>query len=1185
MRFWNRGPTAAALLFLAPLAVHALAVAPPAVRAQDSFQEKPDPDRGLPLEPARWARFTTSEGTWISLDVSPDGSTIAFDLLGDLYTVPIEGGQATRLTSGLPHDMQPRFSPDGERLVFVSDRSGDNNVWIMPAAGGEPTQLSKGIGSRFLSPEWMPDGKYVVVSRALSGFGLEKLWLYHVDGGTGLQMVGGPSPVPGQPISFASFRQRLMGPAVSPDGRYVWHAQRSGTWEYNAIFPQYQLWVYDRESGTRTLMSNRYGSAFRPALSPDGRLLAYGTRDDADTGIRLRELASGEERWLAYPVQRDDQESTANMDVLPGYSFTPDSEALVVSYGGRIWRVPADGSEPTEIPFTADVEVAIGPEVEFEYPIEDTPVFTVKQIRDPRVSPDGSQVAFTALDRLYVAELTNGSGAPDDPADDPAPSTADPRRLTNDEVGEFQPVWSPDGRWVAYVTWDDDAGEGHVRRVAAEGGSATTLTTAPAYYQQLAWSPDGERIVAVRASRRHLQEAVDPFIGGLDSEFVWLPADGGDATVIGPTAGRRLPHFTDDPERVYYYGFAEADPVPGSPGPGVRTLALGSARWDDTDRKVHLRVLSRVDRDAGSVAPGYAYSENSDLVMPQQFADDDEPREFVIRRSAGIVQMAPEGDQALAYIGRDVYAVTVPDLGATLPVVDVFKPDSAAVPVRKLNELGGEFPAWGAGGRWATWSLGNALFIYDLEEAAGDLEYEPTEQWVDVLAERDIPRGTVVLRGARVITMDGDEVVENADVVVEDNRIASVSAGAGAVPEGATVIDVAGKTIVPGFVDTHAHMWNLWGLHWARPWLYQANLAYGVTTTRDPQTATTDVLSYEDMVRAGKMVGPRVYHTGPGVFSGDAVRSYEHAVDVLRKYSDYYDTKTFKMYMSGNRRQRQWLIMAARELELMPTTEGGLDYRLNMTHAMDGYPGIEHSMPIVPAYDDVVRLFAASGTVNSPTLLVSYGGPWAENYFYTSEDVFGDEKLTHFTPKRELDMKARRLQTTGPGRGGWFMDEEYAFRKHSGWLVELVEGGGKTGVGSHGQLQGLGYHWELWALQSGGMDEHVALRAATIMGAEAIGLGRDLGSVEPGKLADLVILDANPLDDIRNTNTVDKVMMNGRLYDGDTLDELWPRQRAAPPEPWRNTAPNVRAGIRQAEAEAGDANPGAQEAGNPGEGR
>ena len=1141
------------------------------------------PAAGLPLKSARTHTFTTSKGTWISLDVSPDGQSIVFDILGDIYTMPITGGRATRITSGMGYDAQPRFSPDGKKIVFVSDRSGGENLWTMNADGKDTTALTSGNNNQYISPVYSPDGKYVVASRSGGTFGTAKLWQFHVDGGRGIPLTTTPALPP---------QLKMLGAAYGKDPRYIWFAARTGDWQYNSIGAQYQLHVWDRENGRVSQMTRRQGSAFRPQLSPDGKYLTYAARFETKTGLRLRNLESQQEDWLAFPVQRDEIESRAPMDAYPGYSFTPDSKAIVVSYGGEIWRVPVDKTPATKIPFEAEVKLEMGPELKFTYRVDTTSSFTAKQIRDIAPSPDGTKLAFSALDRLYVVDLPGGT----------------PKRVTTATVGEFGPTWSPDSKSLAYVTWNDAAGGGLMRATLdpKKGWSSKALSMS-GLFNDVAWSPAGDKVVAVRAASREMQEAGAAFFGPAASEFVWVNANGGALTVIMPTSGMGNPHFSSNPDRIYAYG----------------RDGLQSFRWDGTDLKTHLKVTGPLPPGAGGMPTTLDAGLDDKAsqwiggraarpialtpATPTHLEDPTEPTPPQ-PPPAGLVLISPSGDAALAMVGMDFYMIQVPVVGATAPTVSVADVSSAAVPIKKLNEIGGEFPTWAAGGKKVMWSLGNAMWSYDIArgkavddslKADGKLKaelrkapatkdsmarvdsiakadtsaarkkdkpgYKPDEVRIAVAALRDAPKGTVVFRGAKAITMKGHEIVENADIVITDNRIVAIGArGSVTVPTGAKIIDVAGKVIMPGMVDTHYHpQWLTPQLHNTQTWQYLAELAYGTTTTRDPQTATTDFLTYGDRVSTGDMIGPRIYTTGPGVFSNEPVRDLEHAKQILSRYAKYYDTKTLKMYMSGNRQQRQWIIMAAKELGIMPTTEGGLDQKLNMTHGIDGYPGIEHTLPITPKYDDVFQWYKGTGTFNSPTLIVEYGGPFGEGWFYQSEDLLGDAKLRHFTHPVDIDTKVRRRGAgNAPGPAGFAVKEEYAMWQHAEDVAKTVAAGGKIGVGSHGQLQGLGMHWELWLLQSGGLPTHDALRAATIVGAEAIGMDTDLGSLEPGKMADLLVLDKDPLVNIRNSNTINMVMVNGRLFDGNTLDEVYPRQQKLPVQPWAYVKPAAASGIK-----------------------
>jgi Tol biopolymer transport system component/imidazolonepropionase-like amidohydrolase len=1091
-----------ALLLMLVMATPFAAVAQDEKKPEEKKADEKKPETPpMPLKAAETLKFSTNEGTWMSLDVSPDGKLITFDLLGDIYTLPVEGGTAKKIHGGMSFESQPKFSPDGQWIAFLTDRSGAENIWVMKTDGSDAKAITKDTKAMFVSPNWSEDGNYVMASKSDQSIGTFHPFMYHKDGGSGLSIGPPPPPLPGPGTPGpAAPRMNMMGVQASPDGKFIYWAQRTGAFDYNARFPLWQVMRFDRDTGEISRITNAQGSAMRPVLSPDGKNVVYATRYQTKTALRVRNLESNQERWLLGNTTRDDQESRATRDTFPGYDFMPDGRSLIVPHNGKIARVDFATGAATDIPFTVNVEAEIGPRVHFNYRVDDSDTVNARLIRYPALSPDGKRVAFTAFSKLYVMDLAGGA----------------PRKLTTNGDGEFMPSWSPDGQRIVYVTWLGDKG-GQIYSVSANGGDPQRLTNTSAFYSYPTYSPDGTKIVFITGAvddqlfadirEGHEYSSPEEEIlhgkhegevtgagGSTGTDLRYIPANGGAATHISSTQGGRMPHFTDDPNRVYV-----------TTGAG-----LASVRLDGQDRRVHMRVT-------GKGTP------------PQQ-------------PSASVMKMSPDRSRVFLELQGKHYIVTVPRSGRDTVNVNLAAP-TANVPFKKMSPFGGDYLNWAADGKSVTWSWGTKFYRQPTDAD------KPLETDITVSAARHKPKGTAVLTGARIVTMKGDEVIEKGDVVVTDNRIVAVGAtGKVTRPAGAKVVDVTGKTIIPGFVDVHAHMWPPRDLHQKQVWQYLANLAYGVTTTRDPQSATTDVYAYADLVETGDILGPRVFTTGPGVFSGVGLDDKDSVNNYIKRYRDAYKTDTLKQYVVGDRNVRQMVAMACTDNKITPTTEGALDMKLNLSQMIDGYSGHEHSLPLQPIYGDVAQFVAKTKTFYTPTILVAYGGPWAENYFFQTTDVVNNQRLARFIPRELMNGMMRR-------RGQWFRPEEYSFQSIAKGAADVVKAGGKVGIGGHGQMQGLGVHWEIWAMNSGGMSNHDTLKVATIFGAEAIGLNQDVGSLETGKLADLIILDKNPLTDIKNTDSIRWVMKNGELFEADTLNQTWPQQKPLPAQYWWNLDP------------------------------
>ncbi len=1056
--------------------------------------------------------FTVTEGTWMNLDVSPDGQLIAFDLLGDIYTMPITGGEAMCIRAGIAWEVQPRFSPDGSQILFTSDAGGGDNIWVMQTDGSEARQITKENFRLLNNPCWIPGGDYFVARKHFTStrsLGAGELWMYHISGGEGIQLTKRKNDQ----------QDAANEPSVSPDGRYIYFSEDmypGGMFNYNKD-PLKQIFAirrYDREEGKVENVTGGSGGAFRPQISPDGNWLAFVRRVDTKTVLFVRDLRNGEEYPVYDALDKDQQEAWTIFGCYPGFAwlpqekkYEPDQRRIVIWAGGKFTLInfntvylykPEEYKEffsVNEIPFRCQVRTKVAETLRFGNKVFENE-FEVKAIRQAVTSPDGKTLVFNAAGKLYKKALPDGKP-------ELLVKTAYGRsiftRVQTDspEMLEFEPAFSPDGREVVFVSWND-VHTGGLWKVGLHDGKPEQLPVHGGIFRTPQFSANGQKIIY------RLQNGDDELgIANVEKTGIfYLDLSEQEAGVWDKihfvTSEGENPRFSPDGKRIL--------------------VNTGGYLFGGLDKKLVSFDLNGQDR-----------------------------RELF--KSKYVNQWAPSPDGkwlALTELHK-AYVCPMPTPGQTIDL----NAETKAIPVSQIAKDAGYNLHWSSDSKNVHYTLGDEYFTLDLTQRFSFLPGAPdslpplpeTGQKIGLNLKTDVPDGSIVFENARIITMEGDQVIENGVLAVSQNKITFVGTASDYRRfsrenpiANAKRIDCKGKTIMPGIVDVHAHSGNFrFGLNPQKQWEYYANLAFGVTTMHDPSVNSEMAFSNAEMLRAGRMTGPRLYSTGTILYGAEGdfkapINSLDDARSTLRR-TKAWGAFSVKSYNQPRRDQRQQVIAAARELSMEVMPEGGSFFYHNLSQVVDGHTGVEHNLPVAVIYDDVLKLWGKTKAHNTPTLIVCYGAMSGEYYFYQKSEVWKHPRLLNFTPKHILESRARHREM--------IPDEEYE-NGHilvSKQLKKMQNAGININLGSHGQLQGLGAHWELWMLAQGGMSNHQALKCATINGARYLGMDKEIGSLAAGKLADLIVLDANPLADIRNSEKLRYVMVNGRLYDADTLNE------------------------------------------------
>ena len=1009
--------------------------------------------------------------------------------------------------------MDVDVSPSGSSILFTV--LGD--IYIVPIAGGTATLLRGGRMWDHM-PRFSPDGQFIAFVSRYDGshkFGSNGLWIMDADGANARRMSTDSvvSPVwsaDGTHIfaSVNSFRIRSYSVAdgsatdvgitpADPFENRVSDFHISGSQDvvyYSAgmSLSGHAQRVRRMSLANQSIVDVTAGDApsFSPRLSPNGKLLAYATRRGDSTRLLVRNLETGTDREVHSDVTRDSSDSFFNgsQTALPMYAFTPDSKNILIAIGGRIVRIDVESAVAVNVPFLAKVRHTLNAKPVHSINIDETET-QVRHLRWTSFSFDGNKAVFSASGKIWLSDLADQK-------------VLDTRRVTNSKNQlEYAPAISPDGKRIAYVEWTD-AELGRLVTVLIDGTSKQVHDEG-SFISNPSWSQDSKKIAYLK---RGLTDSKGAF-GPDELKLYWVAADGGNASFLAnvavpsyDTSARFSPPLTfdEDGSRIY---FDERRSTMSGGG-----IELFSVNLDGTNRRSHLVVDDPVDH-----------------VIP-----------------------SPNGNK-VAILGRTAIWILDRNLGQPqLNQISSPSIDATGAGLRRISTSPAAYLSW-QDNETLRWSNANRLFEWNDQEALlkrlGDIEI--------AFAKEEIQR-PIAFINARQITMSGSEIIESGSLLVSQSRINAVGlANNTKVPPDSLVIDSSGRTIIPGLIDTHYHIHHA-GREVFRQLKpeYLASLAYGVTTGLDVSAPTLDVLAQAEMIRAGVLVGPRIYSTGLPILGNPNPRNLAAFVPIETPADAYQIVKSqselgataIKSYTQPDSDQRRWLVDAARENNIPIVTHGNIDLISYIATVVEGHNAYEHFYIDKEFRKDVHLFVARSGTHTTPTLGTIIG----HSYSLQQESVFPDVKLRRFTSAARLARFIYLKEFSGRDASIGVSDGLRARLKN---LLRIVRAGGKVDVGSHGDLPGFGTHWEMWLFAIGGFSQKEMLRAATLTGAEKLGLQNEIGSLEEGKLADFLVLRCNPLENIRCTADIEYVVKNGFVWHADSMTQMWPEYKPLP-KPW-----------------------------------